>query len=234
MKNFLIMALAMLLALPAAAQNSSENIPVINVTGKVEMKIVPDRIYIKIVVKDNDIKGLNVNSIQARMIAALKRLGIDTEKDLKVNDMENALRRRNQAQTTKSYQLVVENAAQMASVYNALSELGISNIKVTKVDNSKMETYRAEARQQAIRQAKQNAEALAAAIGQSIGPAVHIYDHGGGVSDLSTVVAYGRAANKSMVAEETAFDSVDDGANVEFREITISHSVNVRFLLNEQ
>lgn len=231
MKKLLILALAALLALPAAAQIDPETQNVINVTGKVEKKITPDRIYVQIVVKDNDIKGLNVSQIQTRMIAALKKTGIDTDKNLKVDDMDNALRKRNQVQTTKSYQLTVVSAAQLAQTYSALSDLGISNMNVTGVDNSQMEKYRMEARQEAIRQAKKNAEVLAEAIGQSIGPAVYIYDNGG-YSDMPVMFA-ARASNKIMALEETMDDSAASGTSLEFRDITLSHSVNVRFQLNQ-
>ncbi len=230
MKKLLLMALLALLALPAAAQTDPESQNVINVTGKVEKKIAPDRIYIRIVIKDNDIKGLDVNQIQSKMIAALKKLGIGTDTDLKVNDMDNALRKRNQVQTTKSYQLMVTSATQMAQVYGALADLGISNMSVTKVDNSQMEKYRLEARREAIRQAKQNAEVLAEAIGQSIGPAVYIYDNGG-YSDMPVMFA-SRASNKMLAVESVAADDTE-GPSLEFREITLSHSVNVRFKLNQ-
>ena len=230
MKKLLLMALLALLALPAAAQTDPESQNVINVTGKVEKKIAPDRIYIRIVIKDNDIKGLDVNQIHSKMIAALKKLGIGTDTDLKVNDMDNALRKRNQVQTTKSYQLMVTSATQMAQVYGALADLGISNMSVTKVDNSQMEKYRLEARREAIRQAKQNAEVLAEAIGQSIGPAVYIYDNGG-YSDMPVMFA-SRASNKMLAVESVAADDTE-GPSLEFREITLSHSVNVRFKLNQ-
>lgn len=230
MKKLLLMALLALLALPAAAQTDPESQNVINVTGKVEKKIAPDRIYIRIVIKDNDIKGLDVNQIQSKMIAALKKLGIGTDTDLKVNDMDNALRKRNQVQTTKSYQFMVTSATQMAQVYGALADLGISNMSVTKVDNSQMEKYRLEARREAIRQAKQNAEVLAEAIGQSIGPAVYIYDNGG-YSDMPVMFA-SRASNKMLAVESVAADDTE-GPSLEFREITLSHSVNVRFKLNQ-
>lgn len=230
MKKLLLMALLALLALPAAAQTDPESQNVINVTGKVEKKIAPDRIYIRIVIKDNDIKGLDVNQIQSKMIAALKKLGIGTDTDLKVDDMDNALRKRNQVQTTKSYQLMVTSATQMAQVYGALADLGISNMSVTKVDNSQMEKYRLEARREAIRQAKQNAEVLAEAIGQSIGPAVYIYDNGG-YSDMPVMFA-SRASNKMLAVESVAADDTE-GPSLEFREITLSHSVNVRFKLNQ-
>lgn len=230
MKKLLLMALLALLALPAAAQTDPESQNVINVTGKVEKKIAPDRIYIRIVIKDNDIKGLDVNQIQSKMIAALKKLGIGNDTDLKVNDMDNALRKRNQVQTTKSYQLMVTSATQMAQVYGALADLGISNMSVTKVDNSQMEKYRLEARREAIRQAKQNAEVLAEAIGQSIGPAVYIYDNGG-YSDMPVMFA-SRASNKMLAVESVAADDTE-GPSLEFREITLSHSVNVRFKLNQ-
>ena len=118
----------------------------------------------------------------------------------------------------------------MAQVYGALADLGISNMSVTKVDNSQMEKYRLEARREAIRQAKQNAEVLAEAIGQSIGPAVYIYDNGG-YSDMPVMFA-SRASNKMLAVESVAADDTE-GPSLEFREITLSHSVNVRFKLNQ-
>lgn len=232
MKRLLAMAVMALLTFPVSAQIDAENLNIIYVTGRVEKKISPDRIYVQIVIKDNDIKGLSVDKIQSRMIQTIKDLGIDADKNLKINDMDNALRRRKEVQTTKSYQLVVGDASQLAAVYGALADLGISDMSISKVENSKIDEYRRDIREEAIKQAKTNAEILARAIGQSIGPAVYIYDNGGNLSDVK-VVAFSRAVANKTMSEELSADA-DGQSQIEFREITLSHSVSVKFRLNDK
>lgn len=227
MKHILTLALAVLLAFAATAQEDG-----ITVTGRAEMRITPDRIYIKVLVRDGDIKGLGVEQIEQRMLRELAKLGLDTKKCVTVNDMDNALLRRNQVQTSKSYQVLTSSAAEMAAVYGALAELGIKNASLERVDHSDMENFRRQVRVQAVQQARDNARMLAEAIEQSIGPAEYIHDNGG-YADTGVITM--RMANKVMLdgAAEEAEGAAADRLP-EFREIVLNYSVTARFRLNPE
>ena len=85
MKRFILAAAVALLALPAAAQVQEAFPSYIQVNGRAEREIAPDEFYLQIVINERDSKGkVSVESQQRDMIAALKRLGVNVEKQLKV------------------------------------------------------------------------------------------------------------------------------------------------------
>ena len=158
MKRLFLLAAMAFVATVAAAQEMNTNENRIQVIGRAEKKVAPDEIYLKIVIKDNDIKGYSVRDIQHQMIKRLERLGIDVEKDLKVDDMSSAFQKRNKAVTTSSYQLKVTSAEQLADVYSTLELMGLSNITVIRSTHSQLDSLRSEVRVAAIRAARKNAE----------------------------------------------------------------------------
>ena len=84
MKRFILAAAVALLALPAAAQVQEAFPSYIQVNGRAEREIAPDEFYLQIVINERDSKGkISVESQQRDMIAALKRLGVNVEKQLK-------------------------------------------------------------------------------------------------------------------------------------------------------
>ncbi len=85
MKKLILMAAVALMALPAAAQMQEAFPSYIQVNGRAEKEITPDEFYLSIVINERDSKGkISVESQQRDMIAALKRLGVNVEKQLKV------------------------------------------------------------------------------------------------------------------------------------------------------
>ena len=62
----------------------------IEVTGKGEMEISPDKIYIQIIINENDNKGKeSVEILEKKMLAKLQTVGIDLKKDFSVKDINS-------------------------------------------------------------------------------------------------------------------------------------------------
>ena len=59
----------------------------IEVTGKAEMEIVPDDIYIRILLNEKDFKGKTLAEIEKLMYDKLNDLGFDLSKDLALKDL---------------------------------------------------------------------------------------------------------------------------------------------------
>ncbi len=57
----------------------------IEVTGKAEMELIPNEIYLKIILNEKDFKGReNPDGVEKAMIEKLQEIGIDVSKDLAV------------------------------------------------------------------------------------------------------------------------------------------------------
>ena len=180
MKNFFIglaalVAVAIFATSRASAQELGQTIPTISVNGSSQLKVLPDEIYISIKLDENDTKGkVTLEEQRRNMFAALKRVGVDVEKQLSVVDMNSSYYRRRGALAVTQYELKVATAEQVSKVFEALEKAGIPNVNVSRTAYSKMEELRTEARKAAIINAQQRARELAEAVGQSIGACYEI------------------------------------------------------------
>ena len=228
MKRFILAAAVALLALPAAAQVQEAFPSYIQVNGRAEREIAPDEFYLQIVINERDSKGkVSVESQQRDMIAALKRLGVNVEKQLKVANLSSEFFKKNTSVATAKYQLQLGSSAEVGKVWQALDGLGISNVSILKVSHSQLERYKSEVRVEAMRNAKQNAATLAEAIGQTIGKCFYVYDSNNDVMP----VFYN---NMGVMRSAKAFDAAEAAAGEEpldFKTIKLQYSVQAKFVL---
>ncbi len=140
MKKILIMAVLLLAGTAAMAQQQAFP-SFVSVTGTAERQIVPDEIYLSITIDENSTKGkVTVADQEKKMIPALRNLGIDVEKDLRVGDIAGDLHtyilRKDRVLTTKTYSLKVADATMLTNVFKVLADLGITNANVTRATRS--------------------------------------------------------------------------------------------------
>ena len=195
MKRLILLAAVAFFALPAAAQMQEAFPSYIQVNGRAEKEIAPDEFYLQIIINERDSKGkISVESQQRDMIAALKRAGVDVEKQLKMANLSSEFFKKNTSVATAKYQLQLGSSAMVAKVWQALDGLGISNVSILKVSHSKIEQYKAEVRVEAMQNARQSAATLAEAIGQKIGKCFYIYDSNNNV--MPVLRQHGRDAQR--------------------------------------
>ncbi len=227
MKRLILMAVAALVAFPALAQVQEAFPSYIQVYGRAEKEIVPDEFYLQIVINERDSKGrISVESQQRDMIAALKRLGVDVDKQLKVANLSSEFFKRKTSVATAKYQLQLGSSAEVARVWQALDELGISNVSILKVSHSEIDRYREEVRVEAIRNARANAATLAEAIGQKVGRCFYIYDSNSNilpaVYDNAVLMRSAKAAGSVEAVEEDP---------LEFKTLRLEYGVQAKFVL---
>lgn len=227
MKRLILMAVAALVAFPALAQVQEAFPSYIQVYGRAEKEIVPDEFYLQIVINERDSKGrISVESQQRDMIAALKRLGVDVDKQLKVANLSSEFFKRKTSVATAKYQLQLGSSAEVARVWQALDELGISNVSILKVSHSEIDRYREEVRVAAIRNARANAATLAEAIGQKVGRCFYIYDSNSNilpaVYDNAVLMRSAKAAGSVEAVEEDP---------LEFKTLRLEYGVQAKFVL---
>mgnify|MGYP000103934836 CR=1 FL=1 len=226
MKRLILLAAVAFLALPAAAQMQEAFPSYIQVNGRAEKEIAPDEFYLQIIINERDSKGkISVESRQ--MIDALKKLGVDVEKQLKMANLSSEFFKKNTSVATAKYQLQLGSSAMVAKVWQALDGLGISNVSILKVSHSKIEQYKAEVRVEAMQNARQSAATLAEAVGQKIGKCFYIYDSNNNVMPVFyDNMAVMRSAKAMGVAEDAAADEPLD-----FKTIKLQYNVQAKFVL---
>ncbi len=202
----------------------------IQVTGTAEREILPDEIFVRIVISENDTKGkVSVDKMEQDMITALRNIGVDVENNLKVGDMSSSLHEKifgkNTTRTTATYQLKISSAEMLGNVYQRLGSFGISNITITALNHSRIREITAEVRIEAVKNAQQMASDMARALGQEIGKAVYVVDYNNQV--INTRSNY----KADLIMEADSYDTGAGAAALDFRNIKLSYSVSVKFAL---
>ena len=227
MKRWIVSAAALLFLLPAAAQMQEAYPSYIQVYGRAEKEVTPDEFYLQIIINERDSKGkISVESQQRDMIAALRRQGVDIEKQLKVANLSSEFFKKNTSVASAKYQLQLGSAAEVSKAWQALDALGISNVSILRVSHSKIEEFKREVRLDAMRNAQQSAREMAEAVGQTIGKCFYIYDTNSNVMPLyydnAVVMRSAKATTAGTVAEEEPLD---------FKTIRLEYSVQAKFVL---
>ena len=210
----------------AQAQELTNATPFVAVNGSSQVKITPDEIYLRITLDEGDTKGKDVIEAQyKRLFSALRRCDVDVEKQLTLLDMSSEYYRRGSSLATTQYELKLSSAESVGKVFVTLDKYGITNVVVSRTACSKIDDYRRQARQQAIRNAQSRARDLAEAIGQSIGVCFEINDYTSEVRETSS---------RMMMAKNVAADMATEEAKpkVEFEQIVINYNVSAKFVLN--
>lgn len=236
----MILIMLILLPLMTFAQIGTKNFidkNYIEVTGKAEMEVVPNEIYLKIVINEDDFKGKKkLEDLEKSMIKKLQELGIETSKNLSMKDMMSNFQdywfKGTAINSMREYQLLVSNAKMAGEVFKGLKSLGISNISIKKINHSEIEKYKKEVKIEAIKAAKDKAESLMEAIGQNIGKALYIEelsnrvfhsfeDGGAGFSNIAVKAPYMNSFSR------------DSAPVIEFEKIKLEYSILTRFEIVE-
>ncbi|HEU0226949.1 MAG TPA: SIMPL domain-containing protein [Arachidicoccus soli] len=222
----LVAILIVLFAVKGFSQTNINTQPFIEVNASADTLVVPDEIYINIIISENDNKKLSVEQQESRMIAAFQAMHINVEKDLSTSDMisdfKNRFLRSKDVVKTKTYQLKVGDAMTAGKVFATLEDLGIANSSISKVDYSNMDLLKNLCRVKAIESAKNTAEMLVKPLNQKVGKAIQIIDAN------STPIYNPQVRMYSMAKVAGA---ADETPNIDFEKIKVQVNENVKFIL---
>ena len=232
MKKLTLLFLIILSSKSISQTKNFIDLPYIETSARVDTLVIPDRIYLKIIISEKDTKNeKSVEELENLMEQKLKSLGIDTNKDLTLSDAASNFKKYFLKQTdvvkTKSYNLKVESAKMAGNVIAELETIDISNIRVTKTENTEYEKIKLLLKSKAVEKAKKQAEALLNPLNQKVGKAIYINDdltlkYNAEEGQLNEVVVVGFSSRQKQ-----EFKPID----IEFEKIKIESSVNVKFLI---
>lgn len=234
MKKFFIVMAAVAMAFVASVEEASAQnlqvIPSVSVNGSAQIKVTPDVIYLTIKLDESDTKGkVTVEEQRKGMFSALKKCGIDIEKQLSVQGMSSSFYRKRGSLAATQYELKVGSADEARKVFEQLEKVGVVNVNISRATSSKLEEYRTEARQAAMRNAQMRASQLAEAVGQTIGACYEINDYTTNV-EVST---RGRLLMKNAVMMDAAVTEEAE-PEVDFEQIVINYNISAKFYLNTE
>jgi hypothetical protein len=208
--------------------------PYLEVQGKADTLVTPNRIYIDVLISEKDTKGKkSVEDLESEMLSKLKSLGIDTEKNVTMQDMMSNYKKfflkQTDIQKAKSYSILVYDAKSTAKVFIGLEEVGISNARIDKLEHSEESKLQLLMNTKAMENAKANAISFTKPLGQNIGKALFVSQnkstsYRGNANQIRIRGASSLGANYEMKSKEYA-------SEIEFEKITISSDVMTRFAL---
>lgn len=179
-KSFLIFVMFFVWNLFSAQRDFLDQ-PYIEVEAEADTLVVPDRIYVSITLNEADSKNKkSVEEQEKQLETILKKLKINTDKDLSVLDYSSNFKKYflkgQNILKTKKYSLLVRDAYTLANVIIILEEAGISNTEVEKVEYSKSKELLLELKSEAVKRSRITADKLVKPLNQKAGKALYISD----------------------------------------------------------
>ena len=231
MKNLLsIIALCIVSFVFSQTKNFIDQ-PYLETSAEADTLVIPDRIYLKITISENDTKNKkSVEELENIMVQKLKNLGIDINKQLLMNNLASNYKKyvlkTSDVMKTKSYDLLVFDGLTAGKVIQELENEDISNIQLLKTQHSQEEKILADLKKRAIIKAKKNANNIANAIGQKVGNAIFISD-----SKINLNLNSNAFLNTSFGYNAPKQKEEFEPADLNFRKIGFSASLSATFKL---
>lgn len=226
----------LLLLLISITKNFSQtknfiDLPYIETSAIVDTLVTPDRIFLTVLITEKDTKNrTSVEQLESKMNIKLRSLGINTEKQLTLNDLSSNYKKyflkQQDILKSKSYSLVVYDAKTASKVIAALEEEEISNISLEKTEYSKTEELVLILKGKAIVKARNTAVALTKPLNQKVGNAIYITDNFT-VSNMLNGRLAGVQIRGVSLNEESDYEPID----IAFDKIKFQTQVNVNFKL---
>lgn len=238
MKNLKLIALGFIILSGFTTVAQEKNFidqPYLEVQGKADTLVTPNRIYIDVLISEKDTKGKkSVEDLESEMLTKLKSLGIDTEKNVSMQDMMSNFKKfflkQTDIQKAKSYSILVYDAKTTAKVFIGLEEVGISNLRIDKLEHSEENKIQLIINSKAMENAKANAASFTKQLGQKVGKAIYVGNVNNIVNGLAGSAAGIRIRGAASI-NKYEMQSQDYNTNIEFEKIKISSEIGVRFAL---
>ena len=143
--------------------------PYIEVTGVAEQEVVPDEIYVSIIIREkySNKEKVSIQVQEEKLKGQLKSLGIDMSNLFLADanaDLITIRWKNTGLLTQKEYTLKLSNATQVGQVFQQLDKLDITDAGIQRVHYSKLDSLKKEVKIAAIKAAKAKADYLLAAI----------------------------------------------------------------------
>ncbi|MFR9620121.1 MAG: SIMPL domain-containing protein [Rikenellaceae bacterium] len=219
-RTIVAIVLAIVTITSVEAQNGTQ-VGKIEVNGQGEIMVEPDEFKFSIIIDEETTKGrVTVGEAERQIIAALKELGIDSDKSLLLKDIASANeKRRNVARTSAAYELKLNDAAQARQLTPALNALAISRVNLVSTSHTQIEKYRSEARVLAVNDAVTKAQELSTALGRGRVQFASIKEY----TNYNTY-------NQPLLMRAENASGVYGASTTEFAPIAVRCSVDAEFL----
>ena len=206
--------------------------PYIEVTGVAEQEVVPDEIYVSIIIREkySNKEKVSIQVQEEKLKGQLKSLGIDMSNLFLADanaDLITIRWKNTGLLTQKEYTLKLSNATQVGQVFQQLDKLDITDAGIQRVHYSKLDSLKKEVKIAAIKAAKAKADYLLAAIGEQTGKALIEQETDNPVYPMVGAAFQNARTMDDPNASEIAVATT--GTDLQFRKIKVEARIYVKF-----
>jgi len=237
-------------SLSALAQQmpSFDDRPKINVTGEAVVEVKPDRIVLTLGIetwdKDIDLAKQKNNEILKKAVTVIRNCGIPN-KEIHTDELSIHPRYHSDWDKKEFIGFFVQNTffvtlnetSKVEELVSKLLKAGVTDILGIDFQTTEFKKYREQARELALKAAKEKAEKMAAVLGQSIGPPLQISENNIGMASRYYSSWFWRGWNSNQmgmtqnVIQNMQGDSSQVSDTIALGKISIRAAVGVTFLL---
>lgn len=227
-----------LLSLYAVSQETIKQ-KTVNASGIAEMEVVPDEIYVQVLLREYDKKGgakADINTIKNDFLKAATSIGL-SENDISVQGYQGWdgnfwLYKKNKKKNPDlkasiNYQVKLGSTKKMDELVQKLDDEATDNFFISRISHSKLQEFKKQLKIQAVKSAKEKANYLAEAINEEAGEALTI-------NEPNEIPPFPQPvyANRMMKAESVNMDAGNEQMpNIDFKKMKLQYEVNVVFAL---
>ncbi len=211
----------------------------ISVSGSAEMEIIPDEIYVNVVLREYQKRGENkkeLETLKNDFLAACKSTGIA---DSAISIVSYAgynsyywLRKKKKTPdllASITYQVKFSASKQMDDLVDKLDDEATQSFDIVKTSHSKMTEFRKQLKIQAVKAAKDKATYLTEAISEKLGSAITVKEPAEPTYDFAAA----NTISQARLYEDnykTGYGNADKIA-IDFKRIKLRYVVDVIFAL---
>ena len=233
MKKIFLITAFLLAGTLSRAQNNANSVPLITVTGESVVKVKPDEVILTFGVETRNVDAQEAkrtnDKLMSDVLKFLKEKKVDPKNIqtdyLRLNSIYNYEKgKQEEFVATQTVKLKITDLSKYEEISSGLLIRGINQINQIEFGTSKLEQLKQEARQLAIKAAKEKANMLATEIGQAIGKAYYINENS---SQVAPYPMYGNMMKSMDMAE-----SNEGGPTIAPGEIEVKGNITASFVLN--
>ena len=218
MKKILLLGILLSTLNNFGQTTNNDSKPYIEVVGTAQTEVVPDRIYLSILLSEKTENNNDFSiQIQEEQLKKLVRTNDIENKYLYLSEATSEVIRDKKKEKgiklTREYILILKNADKVTKVFQELTDLNIKEVSVKKTEYSEIEKVQKEVRENAIKVAKEKAEYLLSAIGEKIGKPLEIKE----------------IEDKFSAKSNSIVEATDDEQSTSFEKIVVKFSYYIKY-----
>ena len=214
--------------------------PAIDVSGSADVKVVPDEVFIVLGVETSDpslniAKTKNDDSVR-KLLALTKQFQLDpkyVQTDfISIEPWERDLRNGNsqkEYRVRKNIAITLKDVAKFEELLSRALESGVNHVHGIQFRTTELRKHRDQAREMAIKAAREKAQLLAVQLGRKVGPAVRVSEYGGGWYSAYNWWGQNYGSNAMSQVSSQAGEAGPSSGTIALGQITVTATVSVSF-----